>query len=46
MQNTISITKYEAICNLGNSIDEIFNNALKSDNDFFTPVDSIVKFEI
>ena len=45
MQNTISITKYEAICNLGNSIDEIFNNALKSDNDFFTPVDSIVKGE-
>lgn len=28
---TVCITKYDAICNLGNNIDEIFSNAINSD---------------
>lgn len=37
MQNKIYITGYEAICNLGNNMDEIFQNALKASNEFLTP---------
>ena len=43
MQNTLHISKYEAICNLGNSIDEIFKNALLCENSFLTKDSSIVK---
>lgn len=43
MQNNLHISKYEAICNLGNSIDEIFKNAILSDNSFLTLDSNIVK---
>ena len=37
MQNKIYITGYEAICNLGNNMDEIFHNAIKASNEFLIP---------
>ncbi len=43
MQSGIYITSYDAICNLGNNIDEIFENALKGSNEFLTPLEGIVK---
>ena len=43
MQSGISITSYDAICNLGNNIDEIFENALKGSNEFLSPLEDIVK---
>ena len=43
MQSGIYITSYDAICNLGNNIDEIFENALKGSNKFLTPLEGIVK---
>lgn len=43
MQSGIYITNYDAICNLGNNIDEIFENALKGSNEFLSPLEGIVK---
>lgn len=43
MQSRIYITDYEAICNLGNNMDEIFSNALKGENKFFTLDNNIIK---
>ena len=37
MQNRICITGYDAICNLGNNIDEIFEHALCGENYFYRP---------
>lgn len=45
MQNKVFITAYDAICNLGNGIDEIFQNAINPEKTFFTPDDSIIKGE-
>ncbi len=45
MQNRICITGYDAICNLGNNIDEIFEHALCGKNSFLTPDESIIKGE-
>lgn len=39
----ISITSYSAICNLGTNIKEIFQNAVLSEQKFFTKDDGIIK---
>lgn len=46
MQNYLGITYYDAICNLGNGIDEIFSNAIKGNSDFLTPDDTIIQNQL
>lgn len=43
MQKTVYITKYDAICNLGSGIDEIYENALNAKSNFFTPDTDLIK---
>ena len=43
MQKKIYITDYNAICNLGNNIDRIFENAVKGDTDFLTLDNELIK---
>lgn len=43
MQKKIYITDYNAICNLGNNIDRIFENAAKGDTDFLTLDNKLIK---
>lgn len=43
MQSGIYITGYDAVCNLGDNIDGIFENALKGTNEFLTPLEGVVK---
>ena len=39
----ISITKYNAICNLGDNIDKIYNEAISANINNFEITDSIIK---
>ena len=39
----MKITNYEAICNLGNCINEIYEKAIIGDNSFFETLDGYVK---
>lgn len=45
MQNKVFITYYDAICNLGNGIGEIFQNAIIPEKTFLTTDSNIIKGE-
>ena len=45
MQNKVFITYYDAICNLGNEIGEIFQNAIIPEKTFLTPDSNLIKGE-